>query len=104
MDRQRNGRNEKQLSTKHTHKIKDRGSRISPNTVGERRFSGRVSSSCSTSGTRRMPDPIFSMIHICTNFILSNLSDIFTVQVPEYFPGFRADHCHPFSWRDELFD
>jgi hypothetical protein len=62
------------------------------------------SSSCSTSGTRRMPDPIFSMIHICTNYILSNLSDTFTVQVPEYFPGFRADHFHPFSWRVELFD
>lgn len=51
-----------------------------------------------------MPDPIFSMMHICSNYILSYLSDIYTVQVPEYFHGFRADHFHPFSWRDELFD
>ena len=45
---------DKQQSTKHTHKNKDRITRTSLKTRGEFRCSGRVSSSCSTSGTRRV--------------------------------------------------
>ena len=41
-------------STKHTHKTKNRDTRTSLNTGGELRCSGRVSSSCYTSGNRRI--------------------------------------------------
>ena len=44
----------KQRSTKHTHKTKDRVTRTPQNTGGELRCTRRVSSSCSTSGTRRV--------------------------------------------------
>ena len=42
---------DKQRSTKHTHKIKDWVTRTPLKTSGELRCSGKVSSSCSTSGT-----------------------------------------------------
>ena len=42
---------DKQRSTKHTYKTKDRVTRTPLKTGGELRCSGRVSSSCSTSGT-----------------------------------------------------
>ena len=45
---------DKQRSTKHTYKTKDRVTRIPLNTGGELRCSWRVSSSCSTSDTRRV--------------------------------------------------
>ena len=45
---------DKQRSTKHTYKTKDRETRTLLKTEGELRCSGRVSSSCSTSGTRRV--------------------------------------------------
>jgi len=45
---------DKQRSTKHTHKTKDRVTRNPLKTGGELRCSGRVNSSCSTSGTRRV--------------------------------------------------
>jgi hypothetical protein len=53
-DRQQNGqkKKDKQRSTKHTYKTKDRVTRTPLKTWGELRCSGRVSSSCSTSGTR----------------------------------------------------
>ena len=41
----------KQQSTKHTHETKDR---VTLKTGGELRWSGMVSSSCSTSDTRRV--------------------------------------------------
>ena len=44
----------KQRSTKHTHKTKDRVTWTPQKTAGELMCSGRVSSSCSTSGTRRV--------------------------------------------------
>jgi hypothetical protein len=56
-NRQHNGQKvqkDKQRSTKHTYKTKDRVTRTSLKTGGELRCSGRVSSSCSTSGTRRV--------------------------------------------------
>jgi hypothetical protein len=45
---------DKQRSTKHTHEIKDRVTQTPLKTGGELKCSGRVSSSCSTSGTRRV--------------------------------------------------
>ena len=45
---------DKQRSTKHTHKTKDRVTRTSLKTDGELRCSGKVSSSCSTSDTLRV--------------------------------------------------
>ena len=45
---------DKQRSTKHTHKIKDRVPLIPLKSGSERMCSGRVSSSCSTSDTRRV--------------------------------------------------
>jgi hypothetical protein len=45
---------DKQQSTKHTYKTKDRVTRTPVKTRGELRCSGRVGSSCSTSGTRRV--------------------------------------------------
>jgi hypothetical protein len=54
---------DKQRSTKHTHKTNDRVSRTPLKTGGELRWSGRVSSSCSTSGTCR--------INLVTNPVIS---------------------------------
>jgi len=45
---------DKQRSTKHTYNTKDRVNRTPLKPGGELRCSGRVSSSCSTSGTRRV--------------------------------------------------
>ena len=57
-NRQHNGKKEglkdKQRSTKHTRKTKDRVTRTPLKSGGELRCSGRVGSSCSTSGTRRV--------------------------------------------------
>jgi hypothetical protein len=46
---------DKQRSTKHTYKTKDRVTRTPLNTGDEPRCSGRVSSSCSTSDTQESP-------------------------------------------------
>jgi hypothetical protein len=54
---------DKQRSTKHTYKTKDRVTRTPVKTGGELRCSGRVSSSCSTSGTRR--------VNLVTNPVIS---------------------------------
>ena len=48
------GKKDKQRSTKHTYKTKDRVTRTPLKTGGELRCSGRVNSSSSTSGTRRV--------------------------------------------------
>ena len=45
---------DKQRSTKHTYKTKDRVTRTPLKTGGELRCTGKVSSSCSNSGTRRV--------------------------------------------------
>ena len=45
---------DKQRSTKHTHKTKDQVTRTPLKNGSELRCSGRVNSSCSTSGTRRV--------------------------------------------------
>ena len=49
-----NKQKDKQRSTKHAYKTKDRVTRTPLKTEGELRCYGRVSSSCSTSGTRRV--------------------------------------------------
>jgi hypothetical protein len=49
-----NRKSTKQRYTKHTHKTKDRVTRTPQKTGGELWYSGRVSSTCSTSGTRRV--------------------------------------------------
>ena len=54
----------KQRSTKHTHKTRDRVTRIPLKIGGELRCSGMVSSSCSTSGTRR--------VNLVTNPVISH--------------------------------
>ena len=54
---------DKQRSTKHTYKTKDRVTRTSLKTGGELVCSGRVSSSCSTSGTHR--------VNLVTNPVIS---------------------------------
>ena len=58
-NRQHNGQKKKykrtkKLSTKHTHKTKERVTQTPLQTGGELRCSVRVSSSCSTSDTRRV--------------------------------------------------
>jgi hypothetical protein len=71
---------DKQRSTKHSRKAKDQVTRTSPKTGSELMCSGRVSSSCSTSDTRRVnlvtnPDdkrddsnfPIVNFPLICSN-------------------------------------
>ena len=58
-----NGQKDKQRSTKHIYKTKDRVTRTPLKTGGELRCSGRVSSSCSTSGTRR--------VNLVTNPVIS---------------------------------
>jgi hypothetical protein len=55
---------DKQRSTKHTDKTKDRVTRTPLETRGELRCSVRVSSSCSTSGTRR--------VNLVTNLVISH--------------------------------
>jgi len=55
---------DKQRSTKHTHKTKARVTRTPLKTWGEPRYSGRVSSSCSTSGIRR--------VNLVTNPVISH--------------------------------
>ena len=55
---------DKQRSTKHTHKPKDRVTRTPLKTEGELRCSERVSSSCSTSDTRR--------VNLVTNPVISH--------------------------------
>ena len=48
------GQKDQQRPTKHTHKTKDRVTLTPLKTGGELRCSGRVNSSCSTSGTNRV--------------------------------------------------
>ena len=55
---------DKQRSTKHTHTTKDRVTRTPLKIGGELRCSGRMSSSCSTSDTRR--------VNLVTNPVISH--------------------------------
>jgi len=55
---------DKQRSTRHTHKTKDRVTQTPLKTGGELSCSGRVNSSCSTSGSRR--------VNLVTNPVISH--------------------------------
>ena len=55
---------DKQRSTKHTHKTKDRGTRTPLKTGSELRCSRRLSGSCSTNDTRR--------VNLVTNPVISH--------------------------------
>ena len=72
---------DKQRSTKHTHKTKDQVTRTPLKTGGEFRCSGKVSSSCSTSGTRR--------VNLVTNPVISREwgknREVFTTFVTQIF-------------------
>jgi hypothetical protein len=63
-NRQKKVQNDKQQSTKHTYKTKDRVTRTQLKTGGELRCSRRVSSSCSTSDTHR--------VNLVTNPVISH--------------------------------
>ena len=73
-NRQHNGqkKNYKLQLTKHTHEAKDRVTRTPLKTEGELGYSGRVSSSCSTSGTHLESNLVFSLwsCTLCRNFRL----------------------------------
>jgi hypothetical protein len=64
-DQKKNRQKDKQRSTKHIQKIKARVTRTPLKTGCELRCSGRVSSSCSTSGTHR--------INLVTNPVISHV-------------------------------
>jgi hypothetical protein len=59
---------DKQRSTKHTQKTKDRVTRTPLKTMDELMCSGRVGSSCSTSGTRRVNLVIHALM--LTTFVI----------------------------------
>jgi len=68
--------NDKQRSTKHKYKTKDRVTRIPLKTGGELMCSGRVSSSCSTSDTRHVVVKQHEHhLKWCFNLILLNSND-----------------------------
>jgi len=54
MTKKDKGQKDKQQSIKHTYKTKDRVTRTPLKIGGELRWSGRVSSSCSTNGTQEV--------------------------------------------------
>ena len=63
-DQKKKVQKDKQRSTKHTHKTEDRIARTPLKTGGELMCSGRVNSSCSTSGIRR--------VNLVTNPVISH--------------------------------
>ena len=94
---------DKQRSTKHTYKTKDRATRTPLKTGGELMCSGRVSSSCSTSDTRR--------VNLVTNPVISHVRgkerEVFTTSVtyPWSFvtQGKRFYTYNEFTSNSELF-
>ena len=67
---------------KHTHKAKDRVTRAPLKTGGELGCSGRVSMSCSTSGTRR--------VNLVTNPVIGHEQQSPNITV--YFQGFYHEY------------
>ena len=72
-----NVQRDEQRSTKHTYTTKDRVTRAPLKTGGELRWSGSVSSFCSTSDTRR--------VNIVTNLVIGH------------------ELCHMNAWQESLF-
>jgi hypothetical protein len=67
---------DKQRSTKHTYKTKDRVTRTPLKTGGELRCSRRVGSSCSTSGTHR--------VNLVTNISVAPVYGVYVSQLVRY--------------------
>jgi hypothetical protein len=67
---------DKQRSIKHTYKTKDRVTRTPLKTGGELRCSGRVGSSCSTNGTRR--------VNLVTNISVAPVYGVYVSQLVRY--------------------
>jgi hypothetical protein len=85
----RKGLKNKQRSTKHTYKTKDRVTRTPLKPEGELMCCGRVSSSCSTSGTRR--------VNIVANPVISHkLGHLSIVLIPRCFLLFKP--IYRFKW------
>jgi hypothetical protein len=93
-----NVQKDKQRSTKHTYNTKDRVTRTPLKTGGELRCSGRVSSTCSTSGTR--------CVNLVTNPVISREwgkdREVFTTSgtypwsfVTHIFHGGQPSHGQP---------
>jgi hypothetical protein len=79
---------DKQRSTKHIYKTKDRVTRTPLKTRGELRCSGRVSSSCSTSDTRR--------VNLVTNPVISH-------EWGKDREVFTTSGTHPWSFVTQIF-
>ena len=79
---------DKQRSTKHAYKTNDRVTRTTLKTWGELRCSGRVSSSCSTSDTRRF--------NLDTNPVISH-------QRGKEREVFTTSGTHPWSFVTQIF-
>jgi len=75
---------DKQRSIKHTHKTKDRVTRTPLKTGDELRCSGRLSSSCSTSDTRRV-NPVTVVIKL----LFADFVNIVLIQI-------QSGHQHNF--------
>jgi hypothetical protein len=96
---------DKQRSIKHTHETKDRVTRTPLKTGGDLRCSGRVGSSSSTSGTRR--------VNLVTNLVISHERgkdrDVFTASgtylwsfVTQIFHGGQPGHGVDPKWWFQL--
>ena len=88
------GNKDKQRSTKHTHTTKDRVTWTPLKTGGEFMCSGRLTSSCSTSGTRRVnlvTNPVINHEWVKDREVLTTSGThpwSFVVQI------FRSGECH----------
>ena len=79
---------DKQRSTKHTYKTKDRITRTPLQTGGELKYSGRVSSSCPTNDTRR--------VNLVTNPVISH-------ERGEDREVFTTSGTYPWSFATQIF-
>ena len=110
--------NDKQWSTKHRHKTKDRVTRTTLKTGGELRCSGRVSSSCSTGGILNLLFSLYCFVDHCllscplsfVHCILSlDLQLLITPLISSIFPRFvilvfnaTFSNISAMSWRPVL--
>ena len=94
---------DKQRTTKHTHKTKDRVTRTPIETGCELRCSGRVSISCSTSGIRRVANgpvpvkPRCKSIECCCFYVIITREQFvvfYVIATPEQFVVFYVIATH----------
>ena len=95
---------DKQRLTKHTYKTKDRVTRTPLKTGGELRCSGRISSSCSTSDTRRVSiwflttyDPVILLGNLWSSRLLSQVK-VVTIGGGTAHSLRRTSVQHRFQW------